>query len=1104
MTDPPPISHVSTLAPATAVAFLDKSYVLSGHARFVNIIPRDSKNSTGQISQKRIFTRERIHGIRVCSASGKVVFWGGRRISVCETSWLFQPDSGKALHEAQIAPDWVLTATLLDDGRLLVVGAHNGLLIYDPKSTSWSQFGCGERTMLYSADLEVQGSNITVVGGTVFGEILIWRWRDGEATGNVWMRLRGHEGSVFSVRKYGTLVVSCSDDRSVRLWDLDQAPEELGQAVNTGMGSKETNVRKKSGNGCVAIGWGHQARPWKVACLPSERLNELTLVTVSEDLTARFWLVPKWTQQQSEAVSMQNFKTYTMHAGKNVWSFDIDASENLMVTGGNDGRVCLLNYSDDGEEKRTFNLETTLASLADDDFRNFGTVETKAKGKRSDNWRNYAFVDAHRFIATTEQGNILLHNLTTSNWKFIGRWEGLRNWGHSAAWEAQGLVALGDSNGYLRILDVNHNRSWSWEADSGRRKVDGVFVCPVDDTEGSPVGDSLSQIFRVLTSSLGPKTLMFHSFSLPLPDTSEEPICQRIQLEAPSPKCIVTAVAYHPQSRKVFVGTRTGDLAIYTLPTEDTSSSLAPTIYKRALSASDSYAITAISPTSTTVTTTTRSGIYSIHSLPDLRPLHTNKPTPSISQIEGLTLSGTSQSIYGFRALNFVTHALSLNLDTLTIPCGGAHRSWSFHPASSSLLWTQSSDLHYFTRNIGGLTNPTSSSSPPIQVLLPGLHGREIKTAAYNPHHRVLATGAEDTTIRLSFPTFASAPETKLRTSGLLPAVNGLVKQHSTGLMGLVWSPDGSRLISVGGMEEIYVWRVTVDHGKTDVGVVREAELVPEGEREVRIMAVDVVEIEEDGALVMAVGTSDGVVKLVRYTPPVLEAGDEDKEGETKNTEKYRDGKFTVLKEWTYGAICITQISLLRHTFHKKENGIIVLAAATDGCIFAYHHSLSPSSLDSDLDLPIWRERAHQNTVKCLTLFPPPNSNTSTFRILSGGDDGSISSLLVETKNVKPWASTLRIDSVSEAHAGAVIGITATRGGIEGRDVVGRVVTVGSEGQVKVWDGVEQGARVEIIEAGIADPGELVVLDGAVGAGGGLMRVAVCGVGIEVWDVPVA
>lgn len=490
MSDPPsqpsPIAHVSTLAPATAVAFLGDSHVLSGHARFVNIVPLASSSS---VKQKRIFTRERIHGIRVSPELGKVVFWGGRRIRVCGSNWLLGAADGDASpEEAPLAPDWVLTVKLLEDGRVLAVGAHNALLVFEPRTETWSQIGCGERTMLYSADLRIElddGGLVTVVGGTVFGEILVWQWRPELAVGKVWKRLRGHDGSVFSVQLHGTMVASCSDDRTVRLWDLPLVPDELDTAVNTGMGGDEASSDNRNrGNGCIAVGWGHQARPWKIVCLPPKNGEEITLATVSEDLTARFWRI----RNDGDKKSLEYFKTFTMHSGKNVWSVDVDPERKLMVTGGNDGRVCLLDYSEEGEDGMTFSLNTVLQSLPDDAMdKEVSTSNKVMKSQRPDNWRNYSFVNARRFVATTEHGRVLLHDLSSSSWTLLGRWDGLRNWGHSAAWEGSGLVALGDSNGYLRIIDVDSKQSWAWEADGVRRKVDGVFVCQADDANDGGV-----------------------------------------------------------------------------------------------------------------------------------------------------------------------------------------------------------------------------------------------------------------------------------------------------------------------------------------------------------------------------------------------------------------------------------------------------------------------------------------------------------------------------------------------------------------------------------------------------------------------------------------
>lgn len=379
--------------------------------------------------------------------------------------------------------------------------------------------------MLYSADLKIEGDEVTVIAGTVFGEIVIWRVRIGgkeEEEGRIMRRIRGHEGSIFGVRLHsgGRWLVSCSDDRTVRLWDLSTGGVVEEGPSSTGMGAV---ARDATGAECVSVGWGHQARVWKVGFVEDEDERKVKMVSVSEDLSARFW---EWSTEAKEE-KMGNTKTVTMHAGKNVWCFDIDPKRKLLATGGNDARVCVLDYADDRDERLEFGVDEVLSGLLDLKDGAAGLMR-KGKGK-VDNWRNYAIVDDHRFVATTEAGRVLLYDLDTNAWKLLGQWEGLRNWGHSTAWEGSGLIALGDSQGRVRIIDVNSSHSWSWEADGVGRKVDGVFACGVEEVETSDGGVfSLSSCrninSKISLSTRSPYPCLSHPNHLPRPPTLHPPL----------------------------------------------------------------------------------------------------------------------------------------------------------------------------------------------------------------------------------------------------------------------------------------------------------------------------------------------------------------------------------------------------------------------------------------------------------------------------------------------------------------------------------------------------------------------------------------------------
>jgi hypothetical protein len=141
-----------------------------------------------------------------------------------------------------------------------------------------------------------------VAGGTIFLDVVIWaaevpaggpaaegcsndRAPGGPAAADgtpappaapapVLFRLRGHQGSVHSVRwgPGASLLASCSDDRTLRVWDVPPPP--------AGRGGPAPHVELRPRH----VLFGHGARLWGSAFAGDE-----AVVSASEDCTCRVW-----------------------------------------------------------------------------------------------------------------------------------------------------------------------------------------------------------------------------------------------------------------------------------------------------------------------------------------------------------------------------------------------------------------------------------------------------------------------------------------------------------------------------------------------------------------------------------------------------------------------------------------------------------------------------------------------------------------------------------------------------------------------------------------------------------------------------------------------
>ena len=389
--------------PVTAVSFhvtgQASSLLLAGQGSKVFIYNLDD----GQLLASRsIFHDQPIHGIYCRTTASRLLptpyehaatclFWGGRSISML--SFRYEAVSGevKSLYLSAIAEhtvdDWILDACLMLDlghadrentpsGALLVT-AHNQVLCCElglplSRSTKSSQFrtlSVGPASILYSAHITCFDSGTYLVAaGTVFGDVLFWMFDIGkslhhetDARPSILLRkFSGHEGSVVGVRlgavsAKGLLLASCSDDRTIRLWDtrriLDLRSKEVlflnpDLKLRTGLGSdKEPSLGLASG--CLGISMGHLSRIWSVRFV--DDVSGLQLLSFGEDATVHVWKAKMEPPKRSvspthtmEAVHLELQDILGFHHGKNLWageSLRLGNGKSHFVAGGADGGI---------------------------------------------------------------------------------------------------------------------------------------------------------------------------------------------------------------------------------------------------------------------------------------------------------------------------------------------------------------------------------------------------------------------------------------------------------------------------------------------------------------------------------------------------------------------------------------------------------------------------------------------------------------------------------------------------------------------------------------------------------------------------------------------
>jgi WD repeat-containing protein 6 len=440
-------------APITALAFTpDKTAILYGCGRhiFSYSIPHATE---GPIHQ--VFQLNRVHGIKrmYCVVALLTVLveqlpdevivlvWGSSSLCCFLLEDYFRNSSPSAIASEIIAPDWILDAQLLDPETVGLVTAHNAFHLFSLKSSSLThRFNCEEQSLLYAAQIYLTfDKNITIASGTVFNEIQLWKPDRKLCAHNVEtplkvpieQRLKGHEGCIFSLRfnREGTLLASCSDDRTIRVW----------------------NVREGK---FLATGFAHLARVWDVRFVPFKDTEGHFLLSTSEDTSAILWqFLPG-----NRLLKVQ--ERYNGHSGKHVWSQDVSSDGNTAVTGGNDGAINLWNLG--GWNLRRAHVDTEV-SWTEKPL----TIEIDGI-ERVDMIRGCKCLDKDRLIVTTQSGyawpfrgsngsQVHVYMLSERKWKML--FEDASYKDHSVASTFAGIsgwVCLGSSTGRARIFQVDN------------------------------------------------------------------------------------------------------------------------------------------------------------------------------------------------------------------------------------------------------------------------------------------------------------------------------------------------------------------------------------------------------------------------------------------------------------------------------------------------------------------------------------------------------------------------------------------------------------------------------------------------------------------------
>lgn len=250
--------------------------------------------------------------------------------------------------------------------------------------------------VFYSASIIRRFDKIEIAYGTIFSGILLAQID--ELLSNIIFSigtLNGHNGTIFDIKyhpKDQNILISCSDDRSIRLWKR-----------NAENGIFETSV----------ICNGHEARVWSID------VQDDIIASVSEDNNCRIWNL------NGNCIKIIEGESYS----KSIWSVALNDKAEKVSFGSNDGSVITHNLFMDNKSSDSdlfdYALPKALGSIKNIIISNEGICYAATDQNKLVKITNYYSIDIKGISAMAinsktlfigdDEGNIFFHKSNSDN-----------------------------------------------------------------------------------------------------------------------------------------------------------------------------------------------------------------------------------------------------------------------------------------------------------------------------------------------------------------------------------------------------------------------------------------------------------------------------------------------------------------------------------------------------------------------------------------------------------------------------------------------------------------------------------------------------------------
>ncbi|KAL8544780.1 hypothetical protein ACS0TY_005123 [Phlomoides rotata] len=765
----------------------------------------------------QVFEGIRVHGISLETSHKQLVgtaldfqvsIYGERRVKLF--SLRIVPDSEQKhsldveltlIHSLPKFGYWVLDvcflkngATASEEASYLAIGcSDNSVYFWDIlRYNLYSQVKSSERCLLYS--MKMFGSEIDslrVASGTIFNEIVVWKvalqnhatilggheenhvqlirdcdffFPGPKYTDALISRLVGHEGSIFRIAWFanGMKLLSVSDDRSARIWEIQAEKRIACNAVQDGVNHLAGPVL-----------FGHNARIWDCCIFDS------LIITAGEDCTCRVW--------DHDGRELYQIKE---HVGRGVWRCLYDPISSLLVTAGFDSaiKVHQLHTSAKGLEnpyasEDCSDTKEVFALTIPNSSGHGGPMDSKSEYVRC---LNFSREDS-LYVATN---NGYLYHASLLN-KDAVKWTELARVSEDApiicmdlmsncsdpSGEFEDWVALGDGKGRITIVlvvgtcwNMKVEFTFTWSAEKERHLL-GTYWCKSLETRfiftADPGGRlKLWKLCNNLSSSSVAGRGNYDVFLI-----AEYASCFGLRI-----MCLDASF----DEELLVCGDIRGNVLLFSLPrcllcstsvaADVTSSPMNHFKGAHGVSTVNSVTISSLSSDKVEIHLTGADGC--ICYLRQDRDLHTlefigMKQVKELSTIRSIfnTDHAVGNYVVGFASSNFIIWNLTTGTKVLQITCGGWRRPHAYYlghlPEKMNCFSFVKDDIIYIHRH----WMPDNDRKIYPQNLHLQFHGKEIHSLCFISGHSLcssyenqglaaesfwVATGCEDGTVRLT------------------------------------------------------------------------------------------------------------------------------------------------------------------------------------------------------------------------------------------------------------------------------------------------------------------------------------------------------------------